>query len=229
MSKEDIKLGDLHRIFIGDAPLEFLVEVFFRTLITYIALMFLLRILGKRMNGKATVLEMAVILTLGAIVSVPMQSPDKGILIGVLALTCAFVFHRGLNWLNIKSAKIERLVMGRMHILIKDGVIQIPASEETNISTQQLLTVLRNEGVFNLGAVKRLYIEASGVFTIYKSSEEQWGLSTMPPDDQKILEMYSDNEDAQACTHCGYVSFDVAIQACKHCGAKSWTKAIKKS
>ena len=51
MNKEEIKLSDWQRILIGDAPVEFLLEVFIRTALIYLALLIIMRFLGKRMNG----------------------------------------------------------------------------------------------------------------------------------------------------------------------------------
>ena len=97
MKKEDIRLGDWHRILIGDAPIEFLVEVFIRTTLIYALLLVVMRLLGKRMNGQLTNLELAVMLTMGAIIAPPMQLPDRGLLSGVLALCCALFFLRGTS------------------------------------------------------------------------------------------------------------------------------------
>lgn len=227
MDKEDIKLDDIQRIFIGDAPPIFLLEVFLRTLLTYVALLVLLRILGKRMNGNATVTEMAVILTLGAIVSVPMQSPTMGLMIGMLGLICAFIFHRGLNWLNVKNRFTERWVQGNVHILVRDGVINVKALEKTNISIQQIFAVLRSKDVYNLGEVKRLYIEACGVFTVYKFAQSKPGLSTLPAEDSSFEEIYKHESDMKACTYCGYVAHHDTIAKCNHCGHEQWTHAIK--
>lgn len=77
MKKEEIYLEDIKRILYGLAPPEFMLEVFIRTIIIYIALLFIVRWLGKRMSGQLTIMEMAIMLVIGAVVSVPMQVPDQ--------------------------------------------------------------------------------------------------------------------------------------------------------
>ena len=103
MKKEEIKPWDWQRIFLGEAPAEFLLEVLIRTIVIYLVLLVVLRLLGKRMDGQLTLTEMAVMITLGAIVSVPMQIPDRGILMGVVALVCALIFQRGWNRVTVKN------------------------------------------------------------------------------------------------------------------------------
>lgn len=67
MEKKDIHFNDLHRLLFGEAPAIFLLEVFIRTLFTYLILLVITRWLGKRMTGQLSITEMAVMLTLGAI------------------------------------------------------------------------------------------------------------------------------------------------------------------
>jgi uncharacterized membrane protein YcaP (DUF421 family) len=125
MKKEEIQPCDFERIFLGQAPIQFLLEVLLRTLVMYLLLMLVLRMLGKRMDGQLTLAEMAVMITFGAIISVPIQIPDRGILLGVIALVCVLVFQRGLNWLTMKNEAIEKTTQGEMSILVKDGVLQL--------------------------------------------------------------------------------------------------------
>jgi hypothetical protein len=58
MKKEDIHLGDWARILFGEAPPIFLLEVFIRTLIVYVFLLYILRWLAKRMSGQLTIMEL---------------------------------------------------------------------------------------------------------------------------------------------------------------------------
>lgn len=109
---DEIKLNDWQRILVGEAPVEFLLEVLFRTIIIYFFLLVVLRLMGKRMTGQLTISEMAVMVTLGAIVSAPMQIPDRGIIPGIIILICALTFQRGVNLLGFTSSKIETAIQG---------------------------------------------------------------------------------------------------------------------
>jgi uncharacterized membrane protein YcaP (DUF421 family) len=134
MKKEGIQLWDIKRILFGQAPPEFLLEVFIRTLIVYLSAMVIMRWLGKRMNGQLTITEFAIMITMGAIISVPMQLPDHGLAQGIVVLLCTILFLQGVNWWSIKKKKFERLTQGDLCILVKDGVLQMEQLENTRIS-----------------------------------------------------------------------------------------------
>jgi uncharacterized membrane protein YcaP (DUF421 family) len=227
MKKEEIYLGDIKRILFGSAPPEFLLEVFIRTLIIYLALLVTLRLLGKRMDGHLTIMELAVMVMLGAIVAPAMQMPERGLLAGIFILLLTLGVHRGLAILNFKRPKTEELAHGKVGILVKDGIIQLDELKDSRISRQQLYATIRGKKIYNLGQVKRLYIEACGVFSIYTYADEQSGLSVLPPRDPD-LNMQEEREDALACSNCGNVVHKQAeSHKCKICGTKDWTVAVR--
>ncbi len=228
MEKEDIKLEDWQRILIGDAPAEFLLEVFIRTTLIYLALLVVMRLLGKRMNGQLTNLELAVMLTMGAIISPAMQLPDRGLLSGLLAMVCAITFLRGTNWWGIKSSKAEKLIQGTATVLVIDGVFQLKQMAENRLSHQQIYAALRSENVYNLGQVKRLYLEGYGIFSIYQDEKGKPGLSVLPPTDEEIQSIYKQKDDKHvACTNCGNtVPAQPKPGSCSVCQADSWGGAV---
>jgi len=230
MKKDEIHLDDIGRILFGSAPPMFLVEVFLRALITYVFLLLIVKWLGKRMSGQLTIMEMAVMLTLGAIVSVPMQTPDRGILQGLILLLCAVGFQRGISYLGYRSHRIENITQGKPTLIVKNGTLQFENMRNDRISRQQLFSELRREGIFNLGMVDRVYLEACGLMSIYKQAHFGPGLPLYPPDDlpDETGEQLSANkaDGWQACTNCGNIKLATDLNRCSNCKQNSFTHAI---
>ncbi|WP_432708498.1 DUF421 domain-containing protein [Pedobacter sp.] len=229
MKKEDIKWDDWHRILIGSAPTDFLTEVLFRTIIMYIVLLVILRLLGKRMGGMHTNSELAIMVTLGAIICVPMQIPDRGIIQGIFVLLFALAFQRGLNLIGWKSEGMERLIQGKESMVLKDGVILVEELEKTKITRQQLYAVLRSQGIRTLGEVERVYIEACGLFSVFKYEEPKPGLSILPPKDPNINQVQpAPDQEALVCANCGKIisSSDEEEINCENCHHHIFQHAI---
>lgn len=226
MKKYEIHLAGWQRILFGQTPPMFLLEVFIRTVIVYIFLLFVLRWLGKRMSGQLTILEMAVMLTLGAIVSVGMQTPDLGIALSMFVLLCTLAFQRGLSRWGIRSARVEELTQGRISTLLKDGVMDLEEMRRCRISKQQLFAELRSKGIFHLGELGRVYLEACGLFSTVKMHTPVAGLPTLPPGDNKVISLMRYTGD-MACKNCGLlIAHEPILRKCPHCGANSWTQAV---
>lgn len=229
MKKEEIFLRDIGRILFGQAPPLFLLEVLLRIVIIYLVAIAVLRMLGKRMSGQLTIAELGIMVLLGAIIAPPAQEPGRGIFLGITILTCVIILHSTMTWLEFKYLKVERLVHGHMSLLVKDGVLQLAEMKKSNVPHQQLYTELRAKKIYNLGQVKRVYLEACGIFSVYTETERKNpGLPLFPKADKAILETAERAPDGlMACKNCGTVVKD--IDKNKHCDAchfGDWTPAI---
>lgn len=219
-------MWDIERILFGQAPPSFLLEVFIRTLVIYVAAIAVLRWMGKRMNGQLSIIELSVMVMMGAIISVPMQLPERGILQGLLVLLVTLLLLRTVNWLSYRSVRLENLVHGKVSVLVKDGVLQVKELEANRLTNQQVFAVLRNRQIYNLGKVKRLYLEDTGSFSLYTEEKDKPGLPLYPPIDETIYESHeAGTSTAKACCRCGTVQTN-GNEQCTCCGSNNWSKAI---
>jgi uncharacterized membrane protein YcaP (DUF421 family) len=227
MEKEDIKITDIQRILLGDAPVEFLLEVLIRSLLTYIVLLIVMKLFGKRMSGKLTNTEMAVMLMFGAIVSSAMQIPDRGIVESCFVLFLILIFQRLFTLWTIKNRKLEKATLGTTSLIIKNGVIQEGFMKKELLSQNQLFRKLRAKSIKHLGEVKRLYMETNGSFTIFKNKEPIPGLSVLPQKDKDLLELQEVNPSLTACKACGTVYENLTLPPfCLSCGTGEWMSAV---
>lgn len=223
--EEELQLNQWHRILIGNAPVEFLAEVLIRSVFLYLFLLVILRVMGKRMGGMLTISELAVMLTLGAIICVPMQIPDRGIFHGFLVLTCALIFQRTFTMIGQLGRKGEEITQGEEVVLVADGILKQEELYQTDISRQQLYAVLRSQGIYNLGAVERLYLEATGLFSVYPFKNPQPGLPLYPDRYSPKNHHEQKLNDVSACCDCGKTCKET-IEPCRNCGGNTWTEAM---
>jgi len=183
MPAHDIRLGDFNRILLVDIGPEYLIEVAVRTVVIYIFFLVIMRLLGKRIKGQVTVTELTVIIMLGAVLAPSMQLPERGVVHALFILTCILIFNRITAGWSRKNKKIEQLTLGKLSILVKDGIIQNDVMRTNRISKLQLFAILRGKKIYNLGRVERLYLEQSGQFSLYELATPKAGLSTLPQND----------------------------------------------
>ncbi|WP_066835317.1 DUF421 domain-containing protein [Rufibacter ruber] len=229
MKKEEIYFPDWERLLIGNTPWEFMWEVLLRTIIIFMALLIILRLMGKRMNAQLTISELAVMVTLGGIASAPMQLPDRGILVGIVVFICALAFQRGINLWAFRSRKIEMITQGDLSVILREGVLQIEEMEKARLSKDQVFAALRTHNVTQLGQVKRVYIEACGLFSVVKADQARQGLSVLPLKDEDMVQNLPLDQLYAACTRCGYVAETGQVQGteCPNCACDQWTPSVK--
>jgi uncharacterized membrane protein YcaP (DUF421 family) len=206
-----------------------MVEVFIRTVIIYVFLIVVMRLLGKRMNAQLTITELSVMITLGGIVSVPMQVPDRGLVIGMAILVVILFLHRGLNWLAFKYRKVEVVSQGDIQLMVRDGRLELDEIGKARISRDQLFANLRTKGIQHLGQVKRAYFEGCGIFSIFREQQPKPGLSILPETDKALLQAEPHDGRMAACACCGYIEPKERSHqaACPNCGRHQWTYAVR--
>ena len=229
MKPDEIHLTDWHRLLVGQAPWAFLVEVLARAVVTYVILLVAMRLMGKRVAGQMSALELTIVVTLGAAIGVPLQAPDRGMVPAVVILLVAVVYQRGLNFWAFKSRKAELAFQGDVSLIVKEGCLDLGEMCAAVLSRERLFSVLRQQGLVHLGQVKRAYLEADGHFSIYRQDDPPPGLSLIPAADAALFEEQFRVPDRHACRSCGAVVHDGGWREarCPRCGEQSWSPAVR--
>jgi uncharacterized membrane protein YcaP (DUF421 family) len=233
--EENFRVFDFHRIFIGDAPWLFFLEIVFRTFIMYAYTVFLLRLLGKREMGQLSVLELAIIISFGSAVGDPMIGVNVPILYGLVAITSIAIFQTGLESLINKNKKMEVLMEGSPNLVVEHGRINPDSLEKNKISKEDLFRALRGKDVEHLGQVKKAFFD-TGQISVYFNSPKQIkpGLTVEPeneiPDAIKMKKPTLIKEAGHySCTNCGNTKeFDhkETVSTCEVCAGDEWIKAV---
>ncbi len=206
---------DLQRIFLGDAPSWFLLEIVLRTTLLYLYTLLLLRLLGKRGVRQLTFFEFAIILALGSAVGDPMFYEDVPLLHGALVVTVIALLQRAIVIVTEKNKPLEVLFESSPKRLIKNGVLELGALEAEKLSKDEVFSRLREEGLRHLGQVERAYLEPSGNISIWQAEysktepdKTQLGLTLMPDEDPDYPVVYQALKEVSKTT----------LYVCQHCG-----------
>jgi len=221
---------DWHRILLGDTQWSFMIEVVLRTGVIYLLLLMMMRMMGRRVAAQLSISELAVMITLGAAIGVPLQTPEKGILPAAVLLLTALIFQRGLSFLSFKRRSVEVVTQGDSTILVKDGRLVIDNMVKASLSPERIHSELRAQNIQHLGEVRRVYLESSGHFSLIKYRTPHYGLWLLPTPDDEMSERIQVNSH-YACSRCGHVTECNPApedQECDCGGNKEWLPAVRR-
>ncbi|CAN7637379.1 DUF421 domain-containing protein [Rhizobium sp. LjRoot98] len=227
--EEAIQAFDWNRMLVGDAPLEFLFEIAFRTIIIYVYCLALLRWLGSRTIGQLSTIEFLLVIALGSAVGDSMFYPDVPLLHALLVITMVVLANKALDLFIAKSARAEIVIDGVPEEAIRDGVVCKAFIASTTFSQSELFQQLRRQGVENLGEVARAYVETNGGLSIFLAKNPKPGLPIVPPweiDPPKFVKRGTTLEGSVGCKQCGMVT-EVPTDCCSHCGYDVWVEINK--
>lgn len=225
---------DLERIFFGDLPPIFLLEVLFRTAFLFSWLVLNLRFIGQRGVGQLTLVEFIIIIALGSAAGDPLFYEDVPLTHGMLVITLIVIFQRVLNFIMNRIHPIQDLVDGVPHRLVCDGLVDLDGLKAALLSRDELFMELRQGGVEQLGQVRRAYLEIDGHFSVFQFEADQVrpGLPLMPSTDAAhegyIRDANQRPLDADyACSNCGQIEHLSPTQTadkCSRCGEFRWVR-----
>jgi uncharacterized membrane protein YcaP (DUF421 family) len=157
---------DLHRIFLGDLPGAFYLEIVLRTAAMFVFALVLIRTLGKRSLGQLSIFDFVIIIALGSAVGDPMFYEDVPLLYGMVVVAVVVALERVLALLTSRQARVERMVDSSPTILLRDGVVDYKALRHELMSVSELFQALRVNGIEQLDEVALAVLEPSGHISI---------------------------------------------------------------
>ncbi len=230
MKQDDIKIEDWARILFGQVPPEFYAELVIRAFVVYAILTLSMRLMGTRMSGQVSRLDMAAMVSLASAIGVPMLSPYNGMLPAFIIACIVVAISRLVAKWSYNNQQFEQLTQGDVDILVEESVIQQAIMKKTRISRERLFAQLRSEKLSHLGKVKRVYLEAGGTFSIIENDKEIPGLMILPEWDEDFKKDTLKETDTVVCRNCGGKKPDNApangSTKCPECSACDWTKAV---
>ena len=173
----DIQPFDWQRIFIGDAPLLFLLEIAFRTFFMYVFTLLLVRVIGKRGLTQLSPFEYMIIIVLGSAAGDPTFYPDVPLTHAMVVMVAVVILQKLLELLTEKNRPLEIAVEGQMRRLVRDGQVLEPALRAEGLSKTELYAELRSEGVECMGQVRFAYLEPSGWVSVLRDEDRRDGLN----------------------------------------------------
>ena len=157
-----------------------MITIFIRTVIIYILLSIIMRIMGKRQLGELDVGELVITILLSEIASLPITNPEKSLLDAIIPIATLAFLEILTSTLILVNPKIKKLLSSKPSVLISHGVIDKRAMKKVRISIEDLISQIRQNGIFNLDEVDYAILEENGKMSIIpKAQHRQPDMSDM--------------------------------------------------
>ena len=166
---------DWQELFVPTHPI---LAIILRGTMTYIMLFLILRFFLKRQSGVIGIADLLVVVLIADAAQNAMASEYKSITEGaVLVLTIVF-WNYAVDWIGFHFPAFQRFTRPPPLLLIKDGKMLPKNMRQEMITTEELNSQLRQQGVEHCSEVKRAYIEGDGSISIIRKDKAETGNNT---------------------------------------------------
>ncbi|KAF5040267.1 hypothetical protein DSECCO2_535280 [anaerobic digester metagenome] len=139
----------------------------------YIALIFLLRVSGKRTLSKLNAFDFVITVALGSTFGSFILSKDVSLSEGLTGLAVLIWLQHMISWLTVRSDFIKGVVRGEPTLVYYNGEYLKDAMKRSRVVESEIEQSVRNEGHANLEDVGAVILETDGSFSIIGQSEKE--------------------------------------------------------
>ncbi|KMM38503.1 DUF421 domain-containing protein [Guptibacillus hwajinpoensis] len=149
------------------------VKVIFR-IITILPLMLAIVLyMGKRSIGELPVFDFLVILVFGAVVGADIADPKINHFHTVVAMIIIALLQKLIIYLKLKHQKVGKLLTFEPTVVLYQGVFLKENMKQIKYSIDNILQMLREDGVFHTKDVELAIVEANGKLSVKLYSDKE--------------------------------------------------------
>ena len=147
--------------------------IFLRSIVLYIIVLIVMRLMGKREIGQLQPFELAISIMIADLASTPMADAGIPISNGIIPILALLVMHLIISMLNMKSIRAREILCGKPSILIYRGKIDEKMLKKERFTVNELEERLRGNNIVNIGDVEYAILETSGQITVIQKPEKK--------------------------------------------------------
>ncbi len=140
--------------------------VFVRTIILYILIVTLMRIMGKRQIGQLQASELVVSLIIADLAAIPMGNVGIPLLAGIIPILTLFIAEAILSYVALKSQFARRILSGKPSIIVAKGKIIEKELNKQRFSVDDLIEQLRIKNISSIEDVEYAILETGGDLSV---------------------------------------------------------------
>ena len=140
---------------------------YFRTVILYLVLIAVIRLMGKRQIGQMEPSEFVVTMLAANLASIPMQEASIPLYAGLVPILTVLGVELVLSGASLRSIWLRKLLCGKPVILIENGRILQENLRKTRVTLDELSGHLREKDVLDFSQVQFAILETNGNLSVF--------------------------------------------------------------
>lgn len=137
-------------------------------ILAYVAIVFLLRISGKRTLSKWNAFDLVVTIALGSCLATVILSKTTSLAQGVIAFAVLILLQLIITWLSVRFGVVQRIVKAKPSLLLYQGKLRDEALRRERVTESEVRATLRSQGISDLEEVGAVILETDGSFSVIR-------------------------------------------------------------
>ena len=157
-----------------------MIVIILRTLIIFLTLVVVMRLMGKRQIGEMQPFEFIVTLIIADLACIPMADVSIPLIYGIVAILTLFLLHQLLSVIEQTGGVPKKIISGKPSIVINKNGVDLTELKKNNMGVEDLIESMRALGYFSLDDLDYAIFESNGKLSPMESNSQKDKPSSMP-------------------------------------------------
>lgn len=147
--------------------------IFFRAIILYIALLIVMRLMGKRQIGEMQPFEFIITLLIAELACIPMTDVSIPLSYGLVSVLAVFILHQLMSLIERTTKSVKFLLSGKPSVVITPDGVVLSELKKNNMDIADLAEAMRAQGYFSFDDLSYAIFESNGKLSALKNEDKQ--------------------------------------------------------
>lgn len=157
-----------------------MIIIFIRSTLTFIILLVVMRLMGKRQIGEMQPFELVITLLIAELACIPMSDISVPLIYGIAAILAVFIIHQALSLLDRSGRILKRVISGKPSIVLNKDGVDFVELRKNNMDVEDLIESMRSAGYFSLDDLDYAIFESNGKLSAMEKTSEKCGKTSLP-------------------------------------------------
>ena len=154
--------------------------VFYRTILFYLLVTIVYKIMGKREIGELSIIDFIVSIFIAELVAIAIENYKSSIFLSIIPIITLVILELVSAYITMKNKKIREKIEGEPSVIIEKGIINFEEMKKQRYNLDDLLIQLRNNSIKSIEEVDYAILETSGKLSIFKKQDDPKSTYPLP-------------------------------------------------
>ena len=157
-----------------------MIIIFIRSVVIFITLLVVMRLMGKRQIGEMQPFELVITLLISELACIPMTDVSVPLLYGVVAIIAIFILHQIISILQQTSQTAKLILSGKPSLVLNKNGVDFYELKQNNMDVEDLIESMRSAGFYSLDDLDYAIFESNGKLSTKEKQGYEQKQSALP-------------------------------------------------
>ncbi len=146
--------------------------VMLKSIITFVIVFFVIRLMGKRQIGEMQPFELVITLIIAEVACIPMNDPYIPLYYGIIPIVTLATLAIVLSFISRKSLKVRKILSGSSVIVINPDGIVYENLQKLNMNMDDIIEAVRTAGYADISQIAYAIFETNGKLCVVEKEQQ---------------------------------------------------------